>query len=121
MRRAVPLLLMLALLLQHLVLPLLPGRIAQQTGVLAHAWAHADGVAHHHHDGGDMHADPDARDAPAAHAHADAGGPSQVAVLMPVMQPPDLPCGNVRPGYAPPCQPDPAPDGLLRPPRAPVV
>ena len=118
MRRVLPVLLLLALLLQQLVLPLLPGRIEQQAHMLAHAWVHAEGVAHHHHHDGDMHADPDSRDAPpAAHVHADAGGPSQMAVLMPAIELPDLSGVNLQPGYAPPFHPDLNPEGLLRPPR----
>lgn len=117
MHRAVPVLLMLALLLQHLMLPLLPGRVAQQAGKLAHVWTHADGVEHHHHRGGDMHADTDGRDDAVVHVHSDVGATSQAAVLTPAMLPPDLPGSDVRPGYTPPFHPDPAPDGLLRPPR----
>lgn len=126
MRRAVPLLLILGLLLQHLMLQLLPDRIAQQARALAHAGIHAERVAHHHHhdagavedagDIGDMHVD--GRDAATAHVHADAGGPAQAALLMPGMSPPAaLPAGEVRPDYALPIPPEPALDGLLRPPR----
>ena len=49
MRRALPVLLLLALLLQQLVWPLLPSQTTRTAEMLAHVSIHLDAIGHHHH------------------------------------------------------------------------
>lgn len=117
MRRALPVLLLLALLLQQLVWPLLPSQTTRTAEMLAHVSIHLDAIGHHHHSDSALHLDERSDDAD-VHTHHDASAQSQPAILIPLATSPRLPASTAGPAYLRPFEPDPAPGGLLRPPRS---